>query len=196
MTKWERSGLLSNGSVFNASSFCGAGMDQTANDRRHSQARPPTWAEARAAYVQNGYQRFEGRFAKFDAAKGLALSWSWGAFIFNVFWFLYRKMYLEAAVVFGVHLLLRQGAVHFLGENVQLVGNVFLVVVILQGFLGNWLYWLAVDRKVAWAWNAFSTDPAQAMRWLKSKGGTNYWVIPLTLALLLYTLHAGGLQGG
>lgn len=165
-----------------------SGMNQTENERPYSRLRPPTWQEARADYVQGGHQRFERIFARFDAENGSLISWCWGAFLFNGLWFVYRKMYLEALVIFGLHLLLTLGSLHFIESRPRLVVNASLALIILEGFSGNWLYWRAANRKVAQAWSTFKDDPSEAGRWLKTKGGTNLWVIPLILGLTLYVL--------
>jgi hypothetical protein len=136
---------------------------------------PPaaTLAEARAAYVGRRYPLFDESFGLFDAAGGFRATFTWPALLFGLFWFVYRRMYLEAALVFlAWQLMMYPLAAWYEGGE----GLVLLIVVSFSLFLaltGRWFYWRAVDRRLEQAMRLFPHEPDRALAWLKWKGGAN-----------------------
>ena len=148
---------------------------------------PPatTLAEARAAVVGSRYLLFEESFSLFDAG-GFRPTFTWPALIFTSFWFVYRRMYLEAALIFLVRLILERMFIASVLATRSLANtDLFLLI----GFsfhlalavTGRWLYWKAVDRRLELAMLRFPNDQDRALAWLKSKGGVD----PLAVILLV-----------
>jgi len=147
---------------------------------------PPatTLAEARAAVVGNRYLLFEDSFRLFDSAGGFRPTFTWQALIFDVLWFIYRRMYLEAVLAFLAVLVLTS-----LGALVS--GNAGLVLFMGLGFrlalavTGRWFYWKAVDRRLEQAMRRYPDDPDRALTWLKLKGGVDPLAVILIFAVQL-----------
>ena len=142
---------------------------------------PPagTLAEARAACVGRGYVLFEDSFDLFDAAGGFRPTFVWPPLLFGVFWFVYRRMYAEAAAIFlgqlGLMFILEA-----MGPDAQSpVMPLGLGLSLALALTGRWFYWRAVDRRIEKAMSLYPRNPAGALRWLKMRGGGD----PLTTAL-------------
>ena len=119
------------------------------------------------AYVGPNAGAYLAVFDRFQPQKadGYALSWNWPAFFCGVWWYLYRKMYLWAAVDFALSVVL---------------GWTFLVPLfwaVIRALTGNYLYFLQADRKIreAAAYPAGDADPARLAR-LAREGGVHRWV--------------------
>jgi hypothetical protein len=91
-----------------------------------------------AAYVgpkADAYVEIFGRFAP-EGIPRFAFSWDWPAFFYGVWWYLYRKMYLWAAVDFALSVIF---------------GWTFFVPLLwaaARAMTGNYLYFLQADRAV------------------------------------------------
>ncbi|MDR2934747.1 MAG: DUF2628 domain-containing protein [Candidatus Adiutrix sp.] len=146
---------------------------------------PPatTLGEARAAVVGRRYPLFEESFRLFDEAGGFRPTFIWPPLLFGLFWFVYRRMYLEALLAGLAGLVIM-----FLGEAGPVEGGDGLVMLISIGFslflavTGRWLYWKAVDRRLEQAMRLFPREPGRALAWLKWKGGVDPLAVVLTLA--------------
>jgi len=156
---------------------------------------PPaaTLAEARAAVVGRRYPLFEESFRLFDEAGGFRLTFTWPPLLFGLFWFIYRRMYLEAVLagLAGLVLMFFREAGEGGGSLPMLVSFSFSLLLALTG---RWLYWKAVDRRLEQAMRLFPHEPDQALAWLKRKGGVDPLAVALTLAGLV--LLALGLAPG
>jgi len=150
-----------------------------------SAPRPPatTLAEARAAVVGRRYPLFEESFRLFDEAGGFRPTFIWPPLLFGLFWFVYRRMYLEAVLTALAGLVLmyfRDAALGEAGESLVMLlsfsFSLFLAVT------GRWLYWKAVDRRLEQAMRLYPHEPERALAWLKWKGGVDPLAVVLTLA--------------
>jgi hypothetical protein len=148
---------------------------------------PPasTLSEARAAYVGRRYPLFEESFNLFDEAKGFRLTFIWPPLIFGLLWFIYRRMYFEAALafLFGLAMMFMRAAWGEAGEGLIMFMSLGFSL-ILAG-TGRWLYWKAVDRRLEQAMRLFPREPDRALAWLKYKGGVAPLAVILTLAALM-----------
>ncbi len=70
------------------------------------------------------------------------ISWNWASFIFGPSWFMYRKMYIYAAAIWGVNLLITLA----LGSSASFIS---LIISVASGLLGNYLYSLHLDKHAA-----------------------------------------------
>lgn len=150
---------------------------------RSDDGRQLSLAEVRALYVGDKYHRFAEAFDSFDRAGKLQASFSWPAFFLGLVWFVYRKMYLEALVIFVAALL---GQLLLSGLT-QGSGLISLGAALLLGLLAKGLYWKAVDRRIFQAMNLYPQEPAEAIAWLARRGGVNL-AGALILALFICAL--------
>jgi hypothetical protein len=113
------------------------------------------------------------KFEAFQGASGKSrLSWNWPAFLFNVVWALYRKLYGSAillfAIAFAASILDRFG-------SVTLSGLTVLCVSIFFGLFANFLYFRKALKAAADAEVSFNDASAQ-LEYLRKKGGVHSWV--------------------
>jgi len=117
------------------------------------------------AYVGPNAGAYLDVFARFPSEGGpaFAFSWNWPAFFCGVWWYLYRKMYLWAAVDFALSVVL---------------GWTFLVPLfwaVIRALTGNYLYFLQAERKVREA-AAYPVDGPARLARLAREGGVHRWV--------------------
>ena len=127
------------------------------------------------------------RFKLFEAgsAKGFKPSWHWPAFGVGWLWFLYRKMYMHAAVfLVGVLLpvLLDAGTVGVL------IWNGF------AGLTANFLYYTHVKLNLAIIDRRSATDTTARERLIADAGGIQPYVWWLGLGLMAVAIAQGVLQ--
>jgi len=122
-------------------------------------------------FIGPNADRYLEQFKKFGSAQSprFALTWNWPAFLYVSFlWFLYRKMYLYAAV----YAIGPMVSTYFTGDMTS--GVVWSVV---AGATANYVYYWHCREHIAaikqQAWN----DPAQQHAALKEEGGVQPYVI-------------------
>ena len=152
---------------------------------------PPatTLAEARAACVGRRYPLFEESFNLFDAAGGFRPTFIWPPLVFGLFWLLYRRMYVEAAVAFLAGLAL-EGLDQFYEDSMATL-FISLGFGLALALAGRWLYWRAVDRRLEKAMRLFPHEPDRALAWLKWKGGVDPWSPIITFVVLIMAIIIG-----
>lgn len=134
-------------------------------------------------FIGPNADRYLEQFRKFGPphAPRFALTWHWPAFLYVSFlWFLYRKMYLYAAV----YAIGPMVATYLTGDMTS--GIVWSVV---AGATANYVYYWHCREQIAaikqQAWN----DPAQQHAALKEEGGVQPYVIWVGVAFyLLFSL--------
>ncbi|CEI73355.1 DUF2628 domain-containing protein [Romboutsia hominis] len=106
---------------------------------------------------------------KFNKIKttGSKITWNWAAFFLNIYWMLYRKMYLQAGAIFLGSILIAQipylGAILSFGLSIAI------------GMYSNALYLNHIQRKLT---EVQHLDYEMKESMIIKKGGTNI-VIPL-----------------
>lgn len=123
------------------------------------QTRPlPHSNEDYAAFIDKNVHTYLSRFNRYamDPA-GFHPGWNWAAFFFTFWWFLYRKMYLWAALVF-----LLLWAPYF-----------NLLVLIGCGIAANNLYFKQATAKIS---ELKAMHGSQYAIYLRDMGGVNGWV--------------------
>jgi hypothetical protein len=151
---------------------CGTGLTALAASPTSSavvfgQAENDLWHD----FIGPNANRYLEQFKKFGSAQSprFALTWNWPAFLYVSFlWFLYRKMYLYAAV-YAIGPIL---SAYLTGDMTS--GIVWSVV---AGATGNYVYyWHCREHITAikqQAWN----DPAQQQAAIREDGGVQPYVI-------------------
>ncbi len=145
------------------------------------------------AFFQKSKLYYLDKLIKFNA--GQRYSFNFFAFLFGLFWFIYRKMYLEVILV--IFLLVLEGALEelivpeSLSKEAYVIGT--LAVASIVGFLANNLYIRKANRTIQAA-KAMSQDIETQKAYLNKKGGVSYIVLIVLLLLLLGLVFYGKYQ--
>jgi hypothetical protein len=128
----------------------------------------------------------------------LFVGWNWASAFLSVLWMLYRRMWKEFWIVFGVLVLwgLIEGAAEALLEagaetskGIERIGNAVFSVV--MGMMGNGLYLRRARREVLESRRLLGADPQAQRAHLAKRGGTSWLaaligvVVSLGLAILI-----------
>lgn len=124
--------------------------------------------EKRAVYIKQNIDYYAGKFNKMQST-GVKTSWNWCAFLFTSYWLIYRKMYKEFAIVAVLeHVLIPAAA-----SIMDIFNGLNIVVIILLGLFGNYLYMQHIDRLIDG--EPIGDDEALAV-YHEKNGGTTYYV--------------------
>lgn len=127
---------------------------------------------------------------------GRKYRFNYTALLFGIFWFLYRKMYLEFFIIF---IILQIEAYVENAILVNLIGTeqtklvkllVTISFLIILGIIGNNLYLRKANRIVQKAEESFN-DYEEQKRFLQRKGGTSYVYVTVLIILLILALVLG-----
>lgn len=122
--------------------------------------------------------------------KGKKFRFSYSSVIFGLFWFLYRKMYLEFFVIIIIFYAESQFENYILAE---LIGTeqaelfsfaADIILTITLGIIGNNLYLKKAKRTVEQAQIRFA-DPEQQKKFLGKKGGTSILFVMIAFGLFV-----------
>lgn len=125
--------------------------------------------------------------------KGKKFGFNFSAVLFGVFWFLYRKMYLEFFVIITIFYAESQFENYVLAE---LIGTeqaelfsfaVDIILMVTLGIIGNNLYLKKAKRMAEQAQIRFA-DPEQQKEFLAKKGGTSILLVMIAFALFVLTV--------
>ncbi len=135
--------------------------------------------------VGPAYHRFYGSFNKFSSTGSLGLSFSIPAFFLGSVWFVYRRMYLWAFLIF-----MCTTPASALGEFGPFI------FALLVGAFAKGFYWQSIEKKITNTMRANPQSSAQEiMTMLKVKSGPNFWgaaiflivfIVPIGLAVIWY----------
>lgn len=158
---------------------CGSNLASTASQATSTAAPSRTDEDLWRDFIGPNADRYLEQFKKFGAPHSprFALTWHWPAFLYVSFlWFLYRKMYLYAAV----YAIGPMVAAYVTGDMTS--GIVWSVV---AGGTANYVYYWHCREHIAaikqQAWN----DPVQQHAVLKEEGGVQPYVIWVGVVLYL-----------
>ena len=121
---------------------------------------------------------------------GKKFRFSYVAFIFGIFWFLYRKMYLEFFVIviffYAETIFENTILVTLIGSEQTKVVNILVTITLLitLGIIGNNLYIKKAKRTVK---NAEQNYPEyeRKKKFLNKKGGTSFIYVTILLILII-----------
>lgn len=126
-------------------------------------------ADEMRAFVGNNSHYYLKQFSKFNltGTEKFSVTWNWSCFCFTWLWFLYRKMYLLAALTFVVFCL----------------PGINIILHIVAGVVGNYLYYGHTKQKI----HEIRAIPANQNINLvyQEMGGVHRWVITLGAILLI-----------
>lgn len=124
--------------------------------------------------------------------EGQLLSFNPAAFVFGVFWLLYRQMLRPTLLYFALYigeLFLEKMIIRGLGWPAPPLWWFFgrmLLFALLLGLLGNWIYRVHADEQIERLREEY--PPPQLDRVLRLKGGTSFIPVILFVCLILIIL--------
>ena len=130
------------------------------------------------------------QFAKFDTNGKAGASWHWPAFFVTFYWFLYRKMWLNALLYFFLPYIL----MIVLGVVAAVMGNsagvivglgyliYFIVIFVVLPMYANALYYKQCKAKIA-AVRASSNEEQRQLGELTGRGGTSNIILIIVLVM-------------
>ena len=149
-------------------------MISASNSRMNSQE---------SSHRERLYESFVGQnsayyILKWDSMQDRWRSWNWSAFFFGEGWLLYRKMYGYAVLysilrlfitpIFNSIILFHEGHLY---DLLPLLMPHSIILNILLGIIGNHLYKIQADKKIAAAQASYK--PEQVLLGLQNKGGVS-----------------------
>lgn len=174
----------------------GSASDWQSLAPRPPAGRPPLDETAlyAAAIGPKNQDHYLSRFKAFDRRGGTRLGWHWPAFLWTLYWLLYRKLWWHALVYFfAPYVLLTAAAVLVPAVGADRASLVFLAVFallfVVPALLADGFYFKHCRRLIERA-RAESSDPREQKAYLERKGGTSRLI-----AVLFYVLFVPGLIG-
>lgn len=125
--------------------------------------------------------------------KGKKFTFNYAAFFFGVFWFLYRRMYLEALLIYSFFFVEGCFEKFFLApiigvEQTKLVGYIITIfMLIIIGFWGNLLYLNKAKKTIEKAEEKFP-EYEQQKKYLSKKGGTSFLYVSILLIIIIASI--------
>jgi hypothetical protein len=148
---------------------------------------PPAAQEERMrAAIGPNADSYLAKWRKMEADRS-ALSWNWPAFLANLFWFAYRKMWVPLAAAVVLFLVTDFVA----GRDPAYVKPAWLflfLLILISGAIGNALYRRQVTRMVA---KADGLDQPVALAQIGAQGGVSIPGLVSSLAIFLLLFIAG-----
>ena len=130
-------------------------------------------------------------FRRFENQQRISITWNWAALFFNFFWFIYRKLYLLALfclllpIPYGLLLAFDYATPY----NLKEISTAYLAVsaVILLLFVpmfANSIYYSHLKKKIKY-FDRKTKDNAKRIQKITSSGGTNIWLLTLSLIFVV-----------
>lgn len=122
--------------------------------------------------------------SKWKKTSGNRASWNWAAFIGNIYWMGYRKMYLQVLILAVFYIIAERFLFH---SPISATA----ALAVFCGFLGNTMYYNHAQKKIT-AIKSQQNDPSTLLNKIKDAGGTSWkGVAAAILPFLLYGLLIG-----
>lgn len=136
-----------------------------------------------ASAVDNNFGTYALRWHLGQANGRMARPWHWPALFFDVYWLLYRKMYLAALGYFGVAFI--AGGVMALLPELEVFTLVFLLALkLVLCASANQLYRWHCDRLIARQQRRYPDQPERVQAEVRRRGGTSAWAVVLGMVVL------------
>jgi len=175
---------------------CGNVLSQTMRDAPLSptaETSPATDEFYKAAIGPKNQDYYLRRFARFDSAGKVGVSWHWPAFFVTFWWLLYRKMWLNALIYFFLPylvMILLGIAAAVVGDSSGAIAGIvnlayLAAIFVLLPMYANALYYKHCTNKILEV-RASSHDVQRQLGELSAKGGTsNVAVIVLLIFMFV-----------
>jgi len=142
-------------------------------------------------FFQERKDYYLDKLSKYE--KGKKLIFNYSTLLFGLFWFLYRKMYLEAIIIYLFitletlfeDLYLKQ----LIGEEETIIFKIIftLIFLICMGFSGNLLYLKKAERIINKSKEKYP-DFEEQKNFVIKKGGTSFILVGIIIALIAIIL--------
>ncbi|MDR0433763.1 MAG: DUF2628 domain-containing protein [Gracilibacteraceae bacterium] len=132
-----------------------------------------------AAFIDKSQPYYMEKFDYFS--RGNKLSWNWCAFLFGVAWLAYRKMY-KYTLIFVV---LSIGLTAIIPQEYT---GLSLVVPVVTGLIGNYLYMLHAQTKMRTA--AEFSDQIERINYIRRSGGVSWRAVVAVCLIFIMTMIA------
>lgn len=136
-----------------------------------------------ARAVDNNFWTYAKRWHLGEANGRMARPWHWPALLFDVYWLLYRKMYLAALGFFGLGFIVG-GVIALLPEFEVVALIVMLVLKLALCASANQLYRWHCDRLIARQQRRYPDQPERVQAEVRRRGGTSAWAVVMGMVVL------------
>lgn len=136
-----------------------------------------------ARAVDNNFWTYAKRWHLGEASGRMARPWHWPALLFDVYWLLYRKMYLAALGFFGLGFIVG-GVIALLPEFEVVALIVMLVLKLALCASANQLYRWHCDRLIARQQRRYPDQPERVQAEVRRRGGTSAWAVVMGMVVL------------
>jgi len=125
---------------------------------------------------QDKFQWYKKTFEKLDNAKSFLQNWqwSWWAFFGSFWFFLYRKTYISAIVLFVICAV---ASIHPI--------LILIVFVLNGGFASHFIYKSYQTKRLKF--ESLQSDEKMRLALMKYNGGVNFWVIPVYIFFVAFS---------
>lgn len=113
--------------------------------------------------------------------KNKLLSWNWASFLFNFFWLIYRKMYLEFIIFFVSYRIYYTLTYSLISSNIKFIIDIF--IIFLFGIFGNKIYFFSILRKL----KKMKKSSLEKEYFIKKYGGTNNIILVLLIGIFFFS---------
>lgn len=139
------------------------------------------------AYFCNGSSYYLNKLERYK--NGSPYLFNVYAFFFGIFWFMYRKLYVEGLIILIVIVVesllesfITTGFSETTGKTIGYAINI--VMAIMVSMLANVLYLRKAQREVEKA-KLLNLDEDNLLKYLQQKGGVSYWFLVLAIVVLV-----------
>lgn len=136
-----------------------------------------------ARAVDNNFWTYAKRWHLGEANGRMARPWHWPALFFDVYWLLYRKMYLAALGFFGLGFI-AGGVIALLPEFEVVALIIMLVLKLALCASANQLYRWHCDRLIARQQRRYPDQPERVQAEVRRRGGTSAWAVVMGMVVL------------
>lgn len=141
------------------------------------------------AFVKTSTAYYTNKLEQYE--QGKKFTFNLYAFLFSIFWFAYRKMYLHAFLISVLITLLSITEEKIIGyygiyddaqiKSIDLICNICLAIA--YGFTANYLYIKHAIKKVGEVAQNFEGDESLLHQALERKGGTNSLIVTILILI-------------
>ncbi|WP_282296660.1 DUF2628 domain-containing protein [Stenotrophomonas sp. PS02289] len=136
-----------------------------------------------ARAVDNNFYTYAKRWHLGEPNGRMARPWHWPALFFDVYWLLYRKMYLAALGFFGLAFIVG-GVIALLPEFEVAALMVMLALKLALCVSANQLYRWHCYRLIARQQRRHPDQPERVQAEVRRRGGTSAWAVVLGLIVM------------
>jgi hypothetical protein len=143
------------------------------------------------SFIGKNAEKYIRKFKKFEAGgrDKFQASWHWPAFFFGWLWFVYRRLYLWALLVFAIGLI-SSFTMRVLEVKTNGISGIFfgfvvgIVIMIIWGTSANYIYYIKTKEKITELKNLYPSEKHRQAE-LPRAGGVNRIAIVIPLALFI-----------